>query len=579
VHRQADDLLSEAARRRAQGDRAGALALLEPLFDPAGREGAAPASAWALQADLLAEAGQAAEAARGLERATHLWPDDAGLWNRLGMMHHALGRYTEALAASDQVLRLKPQAAVAWLNRARTLEALQRLTEALSCVEHALQIDTASAASWCQRGMLLGQLQRHDDAMVAFERALALQPALAQVWAQRAGPLRVWRRYDEALASCRRALELDAGSSVGWEQQAYCLVAVNRFAEARQSLDRALQADPANDSARFSRGVLRLTLGDYEGGWPDYEVRAAARRAMAGSAAPPWRPGDDPAGRTLLLRAEQGLGDTLQFCRYAPLLARAGVRVVLEVPPVLHGLLQSLGDGVQVIAAGQALPPHDLQCPLLGVPMRLGTRLESIPAALPYLEAPQAAVRRWRDLLGPADPGMKRYGLAFRGNAAHSNDHNRSLTRDAVAALLQQVPGARWHLVQKDVTVEEANWLAGMAVVDHRAQLTDFCDTAALALCLDAVVSVDTSVAHLAGALGVPLHVLLPASPEWRWLLDRSDSPWYPGARLYRQSRPGDWSAAVAQLAGDLGGYAGSDGRQQGLRHAEGMRSANVLPM
>jgi tetratricopeptide (TPR) repeat protein len=501
------------------------------------------------QADGLFARGLLHDAADFLERAAQHEPDAPGLWNRLGMARHALGQFELARAASDRLLALLPQSPVAWVNRAHTLEALQLHEEALACVDRAIDCDARPAVHWLHRGLVLGALQRHADALAAFDQALALDERLAPAWAQRAGPLRVAHRHEEALASSERALALDPQLAVGWEQRGYCLLALGQAATALECLETAVRLDPGNAAARFSRGALLLSLGQFERGWEDYEVRAAARSALAGSDAPLWNPGEALAGRTLALRAEQGLGDTLQFCRYAAVLARSGTPVVLTAPRSLVRLLNSLGGGVRVVPEDEPLPPHALQCPLLSLPQRLGTCADTIPAAVPYLAPPAGLLRAWSARLADLHPpGRVRVGLAFSGESRFNNDHNRSVPPERLAALVAAFPQVEWHLLQRDVRPGDTEWIARLGLVDHRAMLEDFCETAALAACMDLVVSVDTSIAHLAGALALPLCVLLPHVPEWRWMLARADSPWYPSARLLRQPAPGDWDGALQAL-------------------------------
>jgi hypothetical protein len=250
---------------------------------------------------------------------------------------------------------------------------------------------------------------------------------------------------------------------------------------------------------------------------------------------PRWN-GEVLPGQRLLIWAEQGLGDTLQFARYARLLARAGADVVLEVQPSLERLVRESLPDVEVIAYGQSIPDHDAQVPLLSLPLILGTRLGSIPADVPYLSADPERVRAWAERLGPPG-GMRRVGLVWAGNREHKNDRRRSLEPDLLRPLAE-LPSIEWLRVQPGATPRPP-----LEMVDRTAELADFADTAALLMQLDLVITVDTSVAHLAGALGRPVWIMLPYEPDWRWLLERTESPWYPTARLFRQARPGDWSS------------------------------------
>jgi hypothetical protein len=253
------------------------------------------------------------------------------------------------------------------------------------------------------------------------------------------------------------------------------------------------------------------------------------------------------SGKTILLYAEQGVGDCLQFARYAPLVARRGARVLLAVHRELKALLSNLADAV--FAEGEPLPPFDLRCPLLSLPLAFGTTLATIPDNVPYVHADAEQVARWQTRLGPS--GSLRVGLAWSGNPAHKNDYRRSLAFDCLAPVLA-LPDVQFVSLQKKVRPADAERLRRSPLIDLAAELNDFADTAAVVASLDLVIAVDTAVAHLAGAMGKPTWVLLPFSPDWRWLLDRDNSPWYPTARLFRQPRIGDWASVIARVAEEL---------------------------
>lgn len=446
---------------------------------------------------------------------------DPAHWTEMGMRLHSMGRYEDALVCADRVVALAPRVAVAWLNRGLTLEAMRRPADALASYDRALACEPADIAAWCGRAKALDELARLPEALDAAGRAIALDPASAGAWAQHGCTLAGLCRDDEAIAS----------------------------------LDRAGQLAPGDPAVRVNRGLVRLRRGDLPGGWEDFEARADARRMEAQPlpGVPVWRKGEAVVGRRIALFAEQGAGDTIQFCRYAPLLARMGARVHLVVPPVLAELVATVADNVHVHVAGGALPRVDLQCLLGSMPHRCATTLGSIPARGPYLRAPRDQQARWRAALEEMDRHRPRprVGLACSGSAGNRNDGRRSIALEQLAPLVQRTSaaGSQWHLVQNELRAADEPWLASLGIRDHRAALTDFAQTAALVACLDAVVSVDTSVAHLAGALGVPLYLLLPWSADWRWMLERSDSPWYPGARLYRQTNIGDWNGPVGRVA------------------------------
>ena len=518
---------------------------------------------WALRGEALGKLQRRDEAIASFERALALEPKRPEAWAALGLLLHEAQRDPEALAAFERSVTLQPNSSVAWANRGLVLAALKRYDEALQSQERALVLAPDSAQILANRGDVLHELQRHADALESgLDRALALAPDKAAIWSARAAPLRALGRLDEALRSSERALSLDPADASIWAQHGALLVDLLRFGEAAQAFERAVSLAPAERNARFNLGALQLLLGDFERGWDGYEWRGKADEVPTGP--PPMWDGASPlAGKTLLLQCEQGIGDTIQFSRYARLLAQGGARVILAVPPPLVGLLRTLEQGIagcdgggrlEVLTDGDMMPALDVQLRLLSVPQRLKVRLEDIPGALPYLWSAPARERAWRERLQSAQRLSSvaeaappfRIGLIFSGNPAHANDRHRSIALQRFEALA--ATGAQLHLLQKDLRPDDLPWLARLGVIDHRAELTDFVETAALVCCMDLIVSVDTSVAHLAGALGRPLCLLLPANPDWRWMLGRADTPWYPSARLFRQEVLGDWEKPLGEV-------------------------------
>jgi hypothetical protein len=292
-------------------------------------------------------------------------------------------------------------------------------------------------------------------------------------------------------------------------------------------------------------------MGEFAAGWKEYEWRWRRRESPgAGEFPAPWWLGkEDLRGRTILLHAEQGLGDTLQFCRYARLVEACGAKVVLQIEPALRALLGTLAGVSQIVVPGEPLPPFDFHCPLLSLPLALGTTLDNIPAEIPYLHADRKKVARWQGKLGRRT--QPRIGLAWSGNPSQTKDRNRSLPLAALEALLE-LP-VQFVCLQKEIRPGDAPALQRHPQLLHfENAIGDFSDTAALVECCDLVIAVNSSVAHLAGALGKPVWIPLAFVPDWRWLLGREDSPWYPGARLFRQSRPGQWDDVVRRMAREL---------------------------
>lgn len=328
---------------------------------------------------------------------------------------------------------------------------------------------------------------------------------------------------------------------------------MRRFDEALASYEKALAIQPDFADAHFCESDLWLLIGDFARGWPKYEWRwnstlfpSAARHF----ALPPWLGTEPLDGKTILLHSEQGLGDTIQFCRYVPLVAKRGARIILEVEKSLVGLMRNLSGVAEVIAKGEPLPSFELHCPLASLPLAFATRLETIPADVPYLSIPLPCSERWQRKL--AQISGLRVGISWAGNPNFRNDHNRSIGLQSLSPLLSH-PTAQFVSLQKDLRVGDLELLQNHPQVIHLgAEIGSFVDTAAIISMLDLVISSDTSVVHLAGALGSPIWTLLPHAPDWRWLLDRDDSPWYPTMRLFRQPVPGDWRSVIAAVRAAL---------------------------
>ena len=393
---------------------------------------------------------------------------------------------------------------------------------------------------------------RHEAALDLSTRALALDPHHVDVLCNRGAALRNLGRYEEALADYDRAIAANPGHGPAHNNRGVALAALNRHEEAEAAYDRALAVNAGDDRARFNRGLARLIRGDLARGLADFEARWTGSDTQAGQRpmpAPQWSGREPLEGRTILLHSEQGLGDSIQFARYVPQVAALGATVLVEAHGGLPPLLAQLPGVAGVFDRGAPLPPYDFHCPLMSLALAFGTTLATIPAAVPYLRAPPGHVERWRARLGPRS--RPRVGLAWSGSTTLRNDRNRSIPL-ALLAPLRLLP-IDFFALQKDVRPGDADALrSGPPIAAYGDELADFRDTAALVELMDLVISVDTAVAHLAGAMAKPAWVLLPWSPDWRWLLDRTDSPWYPTARLLRQSQPGDWEGVVARLAREL---------------------------
>ena len=476
----------------------------------------------------------------------------ARAWHQAGQLDRARQGYLALLARWP---RHAPALAMLGL-----VDAQQgQLASAAVRFEQSLRCEPAQPTVLVQLGRVLGLLQRDDDAIGCFRQAIALQPGLAAAHANLGQALRRQQRLDEALGCCQRAVELAPGDALGHYFLGNVLRAMGCLAPALRSYQRSTEIDPQLADGHWNQSLLHLMLGDLTPGWRLYEWRwrvGSGVQQHRRFAQPLWL-GETPlAGKTLLVHAEQGLGDTLQMCRYLPALAAQGARLLLQVPARLTALLATLACPLQIIDNDQPLPPFDLHCPMMSLPLAMQTTLANLPAAAPaaaaylsaYLSADPARVEAWRRRLGPKT--RPRVGLVWRGAAGHPDDARRSVE------LAQMQPLWRadidWHGLQIELRPGDAALADAAGISLHCEQQRDFADTAALLSQLDLVIAVDTSVAHLAGAMGLPLWLMLAQPADFRWLLDRSDSPWYPSARLFRQSRPGDWAEVLQAMAQSL---------------------------
>ena len=539
----------------------------------------------------LQDLGRPHDALASLDQAIALKPDHAQAHNNRGIALERLQRTPEALSSYDRAIALKPDFADAFNNRGNALQNLGRPEEALASFDRAIALEPNRAEAHCNRGLVLMKFGELEPALASFDRAISIRPDYGPAHNHRAGALKAMQRLDEALASYDRALALqpdapDAHNNRGnafqqalrldealasYDQaiflkpdyvEAYsnrggALRELNLPEAALASYDRAIALDPAHADAYWNKSLLLILLGRYAEGWTLYEWRlrkpdlGAARRDFP---QPAWRGTADIAGQRLFVHSEQGLGDAIQFCRYLPALRALGADILFEVPAALVSLVSTLRCEMTVIARGGPAPGADAQCPLMSLPHVFGTTLETVPADVPYLFARPEHVRRWESRLGRRD--RFRIGLAWSGSATHRNDANRSLRLEQLLPLIDDQ--AEWHSLQKDYRVPDLRTLnLHPGIHQHQDDLADLAETAALIECMDLVITVDTAVAHLAGAMGKPVWIMLPHSPDYRWMLERSDSPWYPTARLVRQTRRGDWSGVVetlrAQLAAAIG--------------------------
>ena len=506
----------------------------------------------------------------------------------LGAALQQQGRHEEALNAFDRAVQLAPDDAEAWKNRGNLLIELKRPADAVPSFQQTLKLNPRHWDAAYRCGFLLSELGRPAEAIVYFDLADRLQPNQAVILEMRAAVLHRLKRFDEALADNQRAYALNPGNAatcnnigaalqvlgrdedaLQWfdraavlrpdfidalTNKAASLQQLHRFEEAAATYRQAKAIDPGDAETDWNLSLLQLLTGNFREGWAGREARWNARRAETSLTfpGPKWRGEEDVAGKTILIYMDEGLGDAIQFARYVPEVAGRGAHVILIVLPAVYPLLAKLPGVAQCIpfSATAPRPAFDLHCPMSSLPLAFGTRLDTIPSPRSYLPPPpQARVQAWQDRLGPHD--KLRVGLVWAGNPEHKNDHNRSTSLRMLSRILDI--DATFVSLQKDPRPEDqATLLEYPGVIDPTADLTDFSETAALVSCLDLVITVDTSVAHLAAALGRPTWILLPYTPDYRWLLDRDDSPWYPTARLFRQSATRDYGEVLDRVRSAL---------------------------
>jgi len=529
--------------------------------------------------------GDPAQAVQLITDGLHGNPGNASAHMHLGLALKALNRWEDAQACYQQAIKLRPDYVQAHINAGIVWMDLGQSDRAQKSFEKAIALKPDDAQAHYNQGLLLHGQKRWDEALVSYQKAIAAQPDFAQAlnncgvilleqglfelaasnfesatqiapnfaqaWYNFGNCLRKLNQFEPALRAYDNAIEIDPDNAQAFNNRGLALQELGLFDQAIASYQQATAIDPQYADAYWNESIDHLLQGNYAQGWPLYEWRW--RRETFSSRKrdfpqPLWLGQCGLAGKTILLHAEQGLGDSIQFSRYAALVKAQGARVVLEVPQPLLALFKNFQGVDQLIAKGSVLPDFDYQCPLMSLPLAFQTRLESIPSPAAYLQSDSIKKHSWQQQLGK--PGQLRIGLVWSGNPADKNDSQRSMP---LAFLLPYLPqGPEYACLQKDVRPSDRQALMGSDILFFGESINDFSDTAALCDAMDLVIAVDSSVAHVAGALGKPCWILLPASPDWRWLLAREDSPWYESVRLYRQPHRGNWETVLVRLASDI---------------------------
>ncbi len=503
---------------------------------------------------IKAQLGRMGEAHRLFSAAVKVNPRAPGAWANLGQVLHALKRNQEAVECLDKARMLAPDDVAILNQHANALLSAGRAEAALDEFRQVLARMPQHAEARVNSGIAHAVLGASEQAVAEFDSALSIMPGHLGAHYNRGLALHDLGHYAAALDAHERVIASAPEHAGAWLHRGRALAAVNRLDDAIASYGKADAIHKEDPNVHFSEALALLALGDYRRGFEKYEARwrRTGMPAQKSRGRPLWL-GEYPLARkTVLLHAEQGFGDTIQFARYVPLLAVTGAKVVLEVQSELTTLMARLDGGAEIIARGETPPPFDVHCPLGSLPLALRTEPDTVPAEIPYLSADDASLAKWSARIGAL--ARPRIAVAWSGNAEHFNDRNRSIPFVRLASLFS-VP-ARFVSIQRDVRSEDAGKLAAKNCVTHLGgELENFTDTAAVIALSDLVICADTAVAHLAGAMGRPLWVLIPFQPDWRWTLDGETSPWYPTARLFRQTSLGDWDGVIARVAAELGRF------------------------
>ncbi len=489
------------------------------------------------------------EALASYDKAIAIKGRDPALLNCRGSVLRDLGRLDEALADLDAAISLNPDFVEAFNNRGNILKDMDRLDAALADYDRTIALRPDNADAFNNRGNAHKLLGQDDQALADYQKAIALKPDYAEAFYNYGTTLYDLGRFDAALPQLERAIALRPDYAEAIYNRGTTLMALRRIDDALADFAKALALKPDYPEAAWNRGLCNLLVGRWREGWPDYERRWETDQSPShwhACGRPQWTGREDVRGKTLLLHSEQGHGDTIMATRFIRPVIERGARVILDAPAAMRPLLEQI-EGVTLTRADEPAPPFDLHCPLMSLPGALDLTLDTLRADVPYLTAPAAHLEKWRRRL-PSARGLT-VGINWAGNAAFRHDEARSIGLQRMLPLLAQ-PDVQFFALQKDLRDGDREILRSHpGITALGGEIESFADAAAIISQLDLVISSDTAVVHLAGALGKPVWILLAFVPDWRWLLDRDDSPWYPSARLFRQTELGDWSGVIRRTA------------------------------
>jgi tetratricopeptide (TPR) repeat protein len=530
---------------------------------------------------VLKEKGRLNEAIANYEKAIHLSPSNADAYVNLGIVFREIGQIDEAIVNYRKALELNPKNIDTYVNLGIALREIGQLNEAIFCFQKALQIDADYVLALNNLGITVRERGNLDDSVAWFQKVISIDPKFDNAYFNLGIVFHEKRQLDKALDFFQKTIKLNPNSDDAYYNLGIVYGEKGQFHMAIDSYKKAINIKPTNSNALNNLGIVLqdkgqideailcfrkalgfkpddaeahwniaqalLLSGNFKEGWKEYEWRLKVKDFHSRTFSEPLWDGSDIAGLSILLHAEQGLGDTIQFIRYVPLVAKPDTTIIVSCQKELRSLLQNVKGVSTVVSYGEPLPQFDVHCPLLSLPLLFSTTLDNIPAKIPYISADTLLVQKWREKIQP-DKSKVNIGIVWAGNPKFPNDVKRSCSYDIFLPLAGLSNVALYSLQKREVTCQAKNFPMGMQLIDYTGDIHDFSDTAGLIENLDVVISVDTAVAHLAGALGKPVWTLLPYSPDWRWMLNRNDSPWYPSMRLFRQPSRGDWRSVIEDV-------------------------------
>jgi len=494
------------------------------------------------------------DALKSFDKAILFRSDFADAFNNRGVLLFQLRRFDDALKCFDNAISIRLDFADAFNNRGLVLVELHKLSDALESFDKAIAINSDYAEALYNRGNALQKLRRFDEAVINYDKAIAIKPNYADAFNNRAISLQAINKFNEAHENYKQAIVVKSDFAEAFNNLGTLFQGMRRFDEAFLNFDKAISTNSNYFEPQFNKAVLNLLLGDFSTGFHSYEVRKLTR-APSGNrnySKPLWLGAEIGRDKAILIHHEQGLGDTIQFCRYVPMLAEMGVKVLFAPQYNLRRIISTLGDNFEIVDADDNSLDFNFHCPLLSLPLALKTTLATIPNRIPYLAAEPSLLIKWKRLLG--EIGYK-IAICWQGSTGNL-DVGRSFSVENFE-LISMVPGVRLISIHKGEGENQLRNLTDRLVVETLGADFDvgsdaFVDTAAIIKCCDLVITSDTAVAHLAGALGVKTWLALKHVPDWRWMLDRSNSPWYPTMKLFRQKTPGDWTSVFYEMRLEL---------------------------